>query len=83
MNVGYARVSPISPLISDMKKPHPIRSRYSIFRTLSEIASASTSLGYQSLRVSPVITISSTYTTSKILFPCCIRQNTQWSFSIR
>jgi len=26
----------------------------------------------------PVITISSTYTTSMILFPCCIRQNREW-----
>jgi len=36
MNARYARVSPISPPISDMKKPHPIRSRYPIFRTLVE-----------------------------------------------
>jgi len=34
MNVRYARVSPISPPISDMKNPHPIRSRYLIFWTL-------------------------------------------------
>ena len=36
MNARYARVSPISPRypISDMKNPHPIRSRYPIFRTM-------------------------------------------------
>ena len=35
MNVWCARVSPISPPISDMKNPHLIRSRYPIFRTLT------------------------------------------------
>ena len=34
MNARYARVSQISPPISDMKNPHPIRSRYPIFRTM-------------------------------------------------
>ena len=34
MNARYARVSRISPPISDMKNPHQIRSRYLIFRTL-------------------------------------------------
>jgi len=34
MNARYARVSPISPPISDMKKSHPIRSWYPIVRTL-------------------------------------------------
>ena len=33
MNARYERVSPISPPISDMKNPHPTRSRYPIFRT--------------------------------------------------
>ena len=34
LNARYARVSPISPPISDMKNSHPIRSWYPIFRTL-------------------------------------------------
>ena len=34
MNTRYARVSPISPPISVMKNPHPIRSRYPILRTM-------------------------------------------------
>jgi len=47
-----------------------------------ESAFASTSPGCQSLVLSPVITISFTYTTRRILFPSCIRQNTEWSFSV-
>ena len=34
MNARYARVSPVSLSISDMKNPHPIRFRYPVFRTL-------------------------------------------------
>jgi len=34
MNTRYAPVSPISPLISDMKNCHPIWSWYPIYRTL-------------------------------------------------
>ena len=34
MNARYARVSPVSLPISDMKNPHPIQFRYPIFSTL-------------------------------------------------
>ena len=46
MNARYARVSPISPPISDMKNPHPMRSRYPIFRTLLISAGNNFNIGH-------------------------------------
>ena len=59
MNARYARVSLISPPISDIRyeNPHPIRSRYPIFRTLvftgscGGLVSMLTSLRHMSLEL--------------------------------
>ena len=37
MKARYARVFPISPPVSDMKNPLPIRPQYPIFRTLIRV----------------------------------------------